>query len=71
MKDIHGNEIKEGCRIQAIVRGQTSNHILNCNHNFKIDLSEPVTVRKDERGVLMAGQISLSSYENRLIELVQ
>jgi len=69
MKDMHGNEIKEGCKIRAIVYGRTNNHILNCFPNFNIDLSEPVTVRKDERGILMAGQISLSSYKNRLIEL--
>ena len=71
MQDMHGNNIKIGDKIRAISIGGTENHILNCWPNFKIDLSEPVTVHKDKRGVLMAGKISLKSYNNRLIELVK
>ncbi len=70
MKDRYGNIIKIGCKIKAPIIGETDNHLLYCNGNFKIDLSEPVTVYKDDRGVLMAGSISLSSYKNRLIEVV-
>jgi len=70
MQDMYGDDIKIGDKIRAIVRSGTENHILNCWPNFKIDLSEPVTVHKDKRGVLMAGKISLKSYKNRLIELV-
>lgn len=43
---------------------------LRCNGGFDIDLSDWVTVRKRDDGVLMAGWLSLSSYANKNIEIL-
>jgi len=71
MKDRYGKEVKIGDKIKATIICKTDNHYLRCNGGYKIDLSEPVIVRKDERGVLMAGWISLISYKNRIFEIVE
>jgi hypothetical protein len=70
MKDRFGNTINIGDRIVAIKTGY-DNHLLKCHNGFCIDLSDPVTVRVDDRGILMAGCVSLNSYSNRLFEIVK
>jgi hypothetical protein len=54
-KDRHGNPVFIGDMVY-------SPYPLHCNHGFSIDLSEPVTVRVDEQGVIMAGGVSLKSF---------
>lgn len=65
------DEVKEGNKIRALIIGRTNNHILKCNDGFCFDLSEVVTVRRNKDGVLYAGQLSLSSYANSIIEIIK
>ena len=61
--------MKEGDKIRAI-RSKFDNHILKCGDHFGIDLSEFVTIRKNDKGVLMAGQVSLQHYKKRKVEVI-
>ena len=59
--------MKEGDQIRCLVRGNTGNHLLNCQDGFTIDLSDWVVIKK-VKGKLMAGWISLETYLNRIHE---
>jgi hypothetical protein len=67
----HESQLKEGDKIKVKIESKLSRHILKIEDNFGIDLSEYVTVRKDERDVMMAGHISLSTYVGRKIIVEQ
>ena len=68
VQKVNYSDIEIGDIIRAKVIGLTNQHFLNCNGGFKIDLSQFVTVHKNEKGLLMAGGVSLLSFKHKIIE---
>lgn len=66
LTDKYGNEVKFGDKIKAL----PPNDKLQCNGNYRIDLSDWCEVKLID-GKVKVGYLSAESYHNRIIEIKQ